>query len=71
MDVNPNTKKHDVVLKIIEFDVEYDFESAAEAEQNVLKIIRGLMDTCTKHQKLPLPVPFKFHDLELKVRSDL
>ncbi len=59
-EVNPNTGKYDVILKIIEFDVEFDFESAAEAEKNVYKIVEGLMETRTQHQKLPLPIPLKY-----------
>lgn len=57
---NPNTGKYDVILKIIEFDVEYDFESALEAENQSEKIIKGLMETRVKKQKLDLPIPLKF-----------
>ncbi len=57
---NPNTGKYDVIVKILEFDVEFDFESAAEAEINIPSIIEGLMETRVKRQKLPLPIPLKF-----------
>ena len=56
---NPNTGGYDVVLKILEFDIEYDFESAAEAESQVEEIIAGLMKTCAK-QKRGLPLPLKY-----------
>ena len=59
-EANPNTGKYDVILKIIEFDVEFDFESASEAESNVYEIIQGLMETRLKHQKLQLPIPLKY-----------
>jgi hypothetical protein len=54
---NPNTGKYDVTLRVIEFDIEYDFETAEEAEKNAEKIIAGLINTRAKHQNMELPIP--------------
>jgi hypothetical protein len=57
---NPNTNKCEFKLHIIEFDIDYFFESIIEIESKVYKIIKGLMKTRKEIQKLPLPIPLKY-----------
>ncbi|MDD9952423.1 MAG: toxin-antitoxin system HicB family antitoxin [Zetaproteobacteria bacterium] len=59
-DTEPNAYgEYDVVLKIVEFEAEFRFDSAAEAEQSVTKIVASLIDARIHTQKLDLPIPVK------------
>jgi len=60
MKPNPNTGKCELRLYILEFQVEYFFETLKEIDENLIPIIKGLIDTRLNVQKLPLPIPIKY-----------
>ncbi len=64
---NPNTGKYELRLYIIEFQVDFFFETLKEIEDNLIPIIKGLMDTRVNIQKLELPKPIKFYHISRSI----
>jgi len=60
MEPNPNTGKYELRLYILEFQVEYFFETLKEIDENLIPIIEGLMNTRREIQGLPLPIPIRY-----------